>query len=273
MQIRAFMEVAAEVRYEHLKKIRIWEGAIGDEGVRCICKLLTATPVLEVLDLLNNGITSLGCEFLGKALKVQGSKMKQLRLDNNPITSEGVRFLGEGLRQHSALDKLSLKYCGIDEKGIRPIQEILANINSQLRSLKLQGNPIGNEGMHQLLRAVECSESLQKINVADTALQLLDWEEDRNSLTEVLAEQLVSLMRKSLLIIKYDIRFNPLHDGIADQMLKAVEANPKIRSLEFPTNVAYELRDELDTILRKRNKPVKGKGRSPKKNKSPKKGK
>jgi len=29
--------------------------------------------------------------------------------------------------------------------------------------------------------------------------------------------------------------------------------------MEFPTNVAYELRDGLDTILRKRNKTGKGK--------------
>ena len=41
------------------------------------------------------------------------------------------------------LDKLSLKYCGIDGEGSKYIQEILANIHSKLRSLKLQGRYVG----------------------------------------------------------------------------------------------------------------------------------
>ena len=44
-----------------------------------------------------------------------------------------------GLRVNNVLDKLSLKYCGIDGEGSKYIQEILANIHSKLRSLKLQG--------------------------------------------------------------------------------------------------------------------------------------
>jgi len=41
------------------------------------------------------------------------------------------------LRQNKILDKLSLKYCGINEQGAKYLQEILANIGSRLRSLKL----------------------------------------------------------------------------------------------------------------------------------------
>jgi hypothetical protein len=63
----------------------------------------------------------------------------QLKLGNNPITSEGLKHLATGLRLSSKLDKLSLKYCGIDASGAKHIQAILANINSNSRSLKLQG--------------------------------------------------------------------------------------------------------------------------------------
>jgi hypothetical protein len=66
-------------------------------------------------------------------------------------------------------------------------------------------------------------------------------------------------MGKNLLIIKYDIRFNPMDDGLALLLLKAIGGNIRIKKMEFANNVSYQLRDELDTVLRKRNKDKKGK--------------
>ena len=120
MQVRALMEVAAEVKYEHLRRVRIWKGAIGDEGVRFICKFLAASSRLQVLDLMDNGITALGCEFLGKCLA--NCDLTQLKLDNNAILSAGLGNLAQGLRLNSTLDKLSLKYCGIDAAGAKSVQ-------------------------------------------------------------------------------------------------------------------------------------------------------
>ena len=74
-------------------------------------------------------------------------------------------------------------------------------------------------------------------------------------------------MKKNQTIKKYDIRFNPMHDDIADSLLKVIQINPVIRKIEFSSNVSYPIRDQLDTILRKRNKLGKGKGKG--KGKSP----
>jgi len=41
-------------------------------------------------------------------------KIKHLKLDNNLILTSGLKELAIGLRQNLYLDKLSLKYCGID---------------------------------------------------------------------------------------------------------------------------------------------------------------
>jgi Ran GTPase-activating protein (RanGAP) involved in mRNA processing and transport len=77
---------------------------------------------LQVLDLLDNGITSLGCEFFGKALVNPEIKLRQIKLDNNLIGTEGLKNLSIGLRSISTLDKLSLKHCNIDKNGARYIQ-------------------------------------------------------------------------------------------------------------------------------------------------------
>lgn len=43
-------------------------------------------------------------------------------------------------------------------------------------------------------------------------------------------------------------------------MLSAVEGSKNIKKMEFPNNLKYELREQLDTIIRARNKkPKKGK--------------
>lgn len=40
---------------------------------------------------------------------------------------------------------------------------------------------MGNESVYQILRAVEHSDSLQKINLADTGMKLLDYKAERES--------------------------------------------------------------------------------------------
>jgi hypothetical protein len=40
---------------------------------------------IEELDLLENGITTLGCEFLGKTLLDPKCSLIKLKLDGNPI--------------------------------------------------------------------------------------------------------------------------------------------------------------------------------------------
>lgn len=53
-----------------------------------------------------------------------------------------------GLRQNDTIEKVSFCYCNIPTAGAKFIQEILANLDSKLRTLKLQGNPLGNEGFY-----------------------------------------------------------------------------------------------------------------------------
>ena len=48
--------------------------------------------------------------------------VKHLKLDDNLILSAGLKNLVIGLRQNNTIDKLSLKYCGIDGEGAKYIQ-------------------------------------------------------------------------------------------------------------------------------------------------------
>lgn len=47
-----------------------------------------------------------------------------------------------------------------------------------MRTLKLQGNPLGNIGAYEVLRAVKnCGEYLEKLNLADVGLNILTYKQ------------------------------------------------------------------------------------------------
>ena len=82
-------------------------------------------------------------------------------------------------------------------------------------------------------------------------------ENDKSLEAEILG-QLIHIMRSSKKIMKYDIRFNPISNDAAIMLFEVIEENPNIKDVEFNNNVDYELRETLDTIMRRRT------GRMPK---------
>lgn len=65
---RAIMDALREVKYQHCVSIRLWKTFCEDEGVRSVCQYLEHGRNVAFLELLDNNITPLGCEFLSKAL-------------------------------------------------------------------------------------------------------------------------------------------------------------------------------------------------------------
>ena len=55
-------------RYAHCISIRLWKTFCEDEGTRAICQYLEIGKPVAILELLDNKITALGCEFISKAL-------------------------------------------------------------------------------------------------------------------------------------------------------------------------------------------------------------
>ena len=79
-----------------------------DEGVRAICRYIMTCPSVIVLELFQNGITALGCQFIGKMITpglIPDNKcnLVYLKLDHNPIGSEGMKYLAEGLTKNKGI--------------------------------------------------------------------------------------------------------------------------------------------------------------------------
>jgi Ran GTPase-activating protein (RanGAP) involved in mRNA processing and transport len=92
------MDALRSVNYIHTKSIRFWKTNCEDEGVRSIGMYAKNCPNLLILELLDNQITRLGCEFLSKILVPEAKlNLQVLKLDHNSFGSEGIKALAEGL--------------------------------------------------------------------------------------------------------------------------------------------------------------------------------
>ena len=120
------------------------------------------------MEILDNKVTSLGCEFLGKLLTPKmGTSLSVLKLDHNPFGSQGLNHLAKGIRMNKELVVLSLTYCNIDSKGARSLFEILIYTQSKLEEVLLGGNHLKDEGTQMVLRGTSIAKSLKRISLAD----------------------------------------------------------------------------------------------------------
>jgi len=155
-------------RYPHCQSIRFWKTYCEDEGVRAICQFLEIGKPVLFLELLDNKITSLGCEFISRSLHpLMKPTIQILKLDHNEFGSKGVIELSKSLAINPVLRILSLTYCGIDVKASQALFEILIYTRSALEEVNLSGNMLGGVGVCKVLMGASVAKSLKKILLAD----------------------------------------------------------------------------------------------------------
>eukprot|EP00933_Yihiella_yeosuensis_P075292 TRINITY_DN84613_c0_g1_i1.p1 TRINITY_DN84613_c0_g1~~TRINITY_DN84613_c0_g1_i1.p1 ORF type:complete len:320 (-),score=60.31 TRINITY_DN84613_c0_g1_i1:168-1127(-) len=170
MAFRIFCHTLRQTPYTDIEAIRVWKCGGGDESVRSVCYYLDMQPEPQVKDVhfADNGVTELGCEFLGRTLGPNGNKVVNLlRLDYNQFGTPGVSKLSLGLSQNSSLRQLSLQYCGIGEDGGQYIAQILMFHRNALEILELRGNYLRDRGVVDVFNGAMRKEALNKIDVFD----------------------------------------------------------------------------------------------------------
>ena len=192
-------------RYQHCISIRLWKTFCEDEGTRQVSLFLEHEKVNSVLflELLDNRITPLGCEFISRALHPKmNPTIEILKLDHNEFGYQGVINLAHGLAINPTLRMLSLTYCGIDQRGARALFEILIYSRSKLEDVNLAGNMLRDEGVITVLNGVSIAKSLKKISLADNQF----------SESEAVLNAMDCCMVKNKNLGKYDFKYNNIAD-------------------------------------------------------------
>eukprot|EP00401_Gymnodinium_catenatum_P078735 CAMPEP_0117498594 /NCGR_PEP_ID=MMETSP0784-20121206/21796_1 /TAXON_ID=39447 /ORGANISM="" /LENGTH=321 /DNA_ID=CAMNT_0005293687 /DNA_START=19 /DNA_END=984 /DNA_ORIENTATION=+ len=199
--------------FNDLKAVRVWKCNGGDESVRSVCYYIDSTdpqPGVTDLQFVANGVTALGCEFLGKTLGPSGNKVVDLlRLDYNPFGTEGVEKLSLGLSQNSTLRHLSLQFCNIGEDGGQYLAHILMFHRCALEKLELRGNYLRERGVVDVFHGARRTKQLSEIDLFGN--QFTD--------TPEVIEAIKDLFQNNVNIKKYNLGGNMISDTGAQTLV------------------------------------------------------
>ena len=244
-----------------LKSLRIWEGEIGDEGVRSIVKFIIETnnSSLRLIELLNCNIGPLGCEFVSRIFEPSlPCSMEVLTLDYNNFGNEGLSNLLTYLPMNSTLTYLSLCYCGIDAKGILFFENLITKTKT-LEKLLLMGNPITDEGVTNLCSYLINNTSIEEINLNNTSF----------GQNEDTINKLIYLMEHNDSLVIYHVKFNFISIPNFKNIVNSLKEDKKKRIYQFNVDEKYP-KEYFDVYVkamkgRKYKKKKKGKGKKKKK--------
>lgn len=242
------------------KDLRILRSRVKDGGAVALSTLLFATArrksvntateggianqpewQIQYLELTDNEIGKDGCMAIGRSLSVGMNKtLNTLVLDfNMTLQSDGVTALCRGLSTNSTLKKLSLRHCGIDEKGGSPIAKMLMFKRIALISLDLTGNRLGAEGLRDICSGLMNNSSLKTLRLADNSIG--HSEDDIKSL-ELLAEVISS----NTSLIAVDLLHNKIGSEGGSVLLPSVKGNSQITEFKVDADL---MDDELYNAL------------------------
>jgi Ran GTPase-activating protein (RanGAP) involved in mRNA processing and transport len=163
--------------YKHVKALRLYKSDARDSGCAAIAEVLKNGArdkiELELVELMDAGITSAGCVSLGESLMLgANASLRTLRLDLNPgISDEGVAHLCRGLRSNRNLKVLTLAHCGLTSSAAEILsKEWLASFLCTAEAIDLSGNKLGAEGLTLLSTAALKSKTLKELILVDNAI-------------------------------------------------------------------------------------------------------
>jgi len=190
------------------------------------------------------------------------STLVTLILDFNiKLGSDGMKNLSRGLCTNSTLKKLSVKYCGIDQKGGDALAEILLFPKVGLLTLELGGNQLSAEGLHRICRGLAQNSSLTYFGISDNQI----WgPRDEKTLSTFAA-----YIAKHPQLKEVNLLYNLLEEKGALALLPALDTvdNPRIEKfLIDETYVPRELfqrlyRNKVPTKKKASQKKKKGGGK------------
>lgn len=256
---RALKTTNKEEGYKHLQSIRVWEGNIGNQGLRAFYLYMVEKKNYKIstLEFINCLIGELGCEFISRMLNPTGShNIKFLTLDYNNFGNKGMKQLCINMKFNVSLNFVSLNYCGITEEGVPYLKQIFENENSSIEKFSIQGNHIGNKGMAEFMNTLSDKEMipLEDLNVSNTKI----------GNDEAFINSFIGMLNGNKTIHTINVKYNVIS---GDEFKKLIECLLAQKSkddkhiYQIPIDEVYEQSDfkQYFDILKSRKKPKKKK--------------
>ena len=139
------VDVIKALRGSGVKKLLLWETAIGEPDCSALCELLKSNHSLQYLNISQNNLSSESVASILTGLS-HNSSLTELNISNSHFSMANVVSLASILRDQSkcTLTVLKLQDCHIRGQGASKLAAALCK-NSTLKNLDLNYNLIGVE--------------------------------------------------------------------------------------------------------------------------------
>lgn len=200
-------------------------------GMIPISNLLTNNKTLQVLDLLNCGLLDEGVSVLFKDLHLN-TTLKHIYLSANGITPVGLRAIRDYFRKcNSQLVSLFLGCNRIGNEGAAIVADII-RAESRLSRLNLASCRIGAAGMKHLSEALIERDAIRTLDLGYMR-STMDLGELGNYVEDEGAEYLSEYIRKSNRLASLNINHNHISELGMQMLMSAVRANRSLVELEY----------------------------------------
>ena len=251
---------------------------------KCFLAPIECAAVLHVLKNVNrdlyfnfseNGVGTLSCVEIGRALKYVNNKLTRLSLERNDIGDRGAAHLCDALKDvNNKLTELSLNANNIGHQGATHLCDALKDVNNKLTGLSLNENNIGDQGAAHLCDALKdvnnkltglslnannighqgathlCN-ALKDVNNKLTGLSL-----NKNNIGHQGAAQLCDALKdKNCKLINMDLSYNNIGDQGAAHLCDALkDKNCKLTNLDlYDNNIGDQGAAHLCDALKDKN--------------------
>ena len=154
---------------DKLKHFRFCDGQVTtEEAVHQLTKVIANNPSLELINLKNNKLQSLGIKALSKAFK-NICHLKLLALNGNQINEEAADDIASIIAKNVEIEKLLLYNNSLKSKGICTVCQALKH-HTNLQIFRINQNGIHEEAANDIADVIKHNQSLQVIDVASNRL-------------------------------------------------------------------------------------------------------
>ncbi|XP_063774856.1 leucine-rich repeat-containing protein 73 isoform X1 [Pseudophryne corroboree] len=215
---------------------------LSDKDFARLCHGVSQSPSLVQLN-LNLGVVSSATRVQQLAQGLQSNRsLQSLFLHGNPLTDTGLSLLTPALAVHPSLVSLDLGDCLLGDEGIRLICGLLPPDGAKpgLRDLTLSANPaISCSGWARLAIAVAHSSQLRTLNL------------DYNPLGDHIASMLAVCVASSRTLEVLDLEGTGLSNQSAQILLDMVQNYPTpLKSLVLSENkISMDLQQQIADLL------------------------
>lgn len=190
---------------------------IGDAGAALIGRALPHSRVLVTLALQDCAITAQGVRHLATGVG-RNSSLRSLWLFANAAADEGAAHLAAALRT-SKLQHLGLEMNDVSKLGAEALSYALSFGGCHLAWLRLQHNPIGDDGVAALARSIYSNRTLTKLQLRDVQVRERGVAELAKAIPHNMALQSIGLEE------------NYLPPSATESLLRAMRQSPSLKSV------------------------------------------